>query len=117
MRHTEKQLAANALTAKVEFGGGKKGCLGVVYKNSKLRVEAGEDWVVPASQGAFPAFPLGANDDTKKKITAKFLKDEYDIQVIDSKRPSITSAIEAAEKKKAIMEGGKKKRSSQAEDD
>ena len=30
MQHLEEELASNALTAKVRFGGGKKGCLGVV---------------------------------------------------------------------------------------
>ena len=40
---------------------------------------------------------------------------EIDIDIIDSKKPSITSALEAAEKKKAIMEGGgRKKRPSRA---
>ena len=84
MQHLEQQLAANALTAKVGFGGGKKGCLGVVYKNEKFRVEAGQDWVVPATQGAFPTFPPGVDDNTKKQIIAKFLKDEYGIQVVDT---------------------------------
>ena len=60
--------------------------------------------------------PLTYAETVQKVVCCKRPK-EYDIQVIDSKRPSITSAIEAAEKKKAIMEGGKKKRSSQAEDD
>ena len=55
----------------------------MVYKNAKFRVEAGEDWVVPASQGAFPTFPLGADDNTKRKLIAEFLKSEYDIQVVE----------------------------------
>ena len=83
MQHLEKQLASNALTAKVSFGGGKKGCLGVVYSNAKFHVESGHDWIVPQSQGAFPFFPPQATDDEKKKIIAKFLQDEHDIQVVD----------------------------------
>ena len=39
---------------------------------------------MPATQGAFFTFPSGADDDTKKQIIAKFLKDEYDIQVVDT---------------------------------
>ena len=67
MQHLEKQLASNALTAKVSFGGGKKGCLGVVYSKAKFWVEAGQDWIVPQSQGAFPHFPARATDDEKNK--------------------------------------------------
>ena len=66
MQNLEKELAANALTAKVGFGGGKKGCLGVVYSNAKYRVEAGTDWRVPETQGAFPTFPDNASDAEKK---------------------------------------------------
>ena len=41
---------------------------------------------------------------------------EIDIDIIDSKKPSITSAREAAGKKKAILEGtGRKKRKSKAD--
>ena len=50
IQNAERELASNALTAKVSFGGGKKGCLGTVYNNVKFRVESGGiDWVVPAS--------------------------------------------------------------------
>lgn len=60
--------------------------------------------------------PLSTGETLMKVFCCRRPK-EYDIQVIDSKRPSITSAIEALEKKKAIMEGGKKKRDAAAEDD
>jgi len=41
---------------------------------------------------------------------------EINIDIIDSKKPSVTSALEAAEKKKAILEGGgRKKRPSRAD--
>ena len=41
VQNLEEELADNALTAKVRFGGGKKGSLGVVYENAKFRIESG----------------------------------------------------------------------------
>ena len=37
---------------------------------------------MPKSQGAFPSFPLGADDNIKRKLIAEFLQTEYDIQVV-----------------------------------
>ena len=85
IQNAERELASNALTAKVSFGGGKKGCLGTVYSNVKFRVESGgTNWVVPASQGAYPTFPVNATNETKKKLIAKFLTSEYDIRVVET---------------------------------
>ena len=70
--------------AKVSFGGGKKGCLGCVYKNTKFRVEAGVNRMVPATQGAFPIFPANATDNKKKKLITEFIRDENDILVIEA---------------------------------
>ena len=39
MQHLEEELVANALTAKVRFGGGKKGCMGVIYDNAKFCIK------------------------------------------------------------------------------
>ena len=41
MQNLEEELANKALTAKVRFGGGKKGSLRVVYENAKFRIESG----------------------------------------------------------------------------
>ena len=76
MQRVEQELASNALTAKVSFGGWKKGCLGVVYGAAKYYVEAGEDWIVPASLGAYPIFAAGATDDEKKIAVSQFMIDK-----------------------------------------
>ena len=81
----EEELADNALTAKVRFGGGKKGSLGVVYDNPKFRIESGGiDWTVPKEQGAYPTFPDGASDDDKKRIISDIMLDEYDRKVVEA---------------------------------
>ena len=75
IQNAERELASNALTAKVSFGGGKKGCLGTVYNNVKFRVESGgTDWVVPASQGAYPTFPANSTNDQKKILLQNYIK-------------------------------------------
>ena len=38
VQNLEEELADNALTAKIRFGGGEKGSLGVVCKNAKFRI-------------------------------------------------------------------------------
>ena len=68
VQNLEEEFADNALTAKVRFGGGKKGSLGVVYENAKFRIESGGiDWIAPEEQGAYPTFPAGASDDEKSR--------------------------------------------------
>ena len=67
MQTCEKELERNALAIPVPFGGGKRGCFGVVYSSEKFRAEAGVDWNVPDSKGAYPAFPEEATEDMKKK--------------------------------------------------
>ena len=85
VQNLEEELADNALTAKVNFGGGKKGSLGVVYENTKFRIESGgTDWVVPAEQGAYPTFPANATDDEKKALISEFIRDEYDRKVVEA---------------------------------
>ena len=85
VQNLEEELADNALTAKVRFGGGKKGSLGIVYENAKFRIKSGgTDWTVPASQGAYPAFPANATDHEKKAIISNFILDEYDLKVFEA---------------------------------
>ena len=80
----EEELADNALTAKVRFEGGKKGCLGVVYENAKFRIESrGIDWTVPEEQGAYPTFPDGASDDEKKRIISVMMN-EHNRKVVEA---------------------------------
>ena len=94
VQNLEEELADNALTANVRFGGGKKGSLGVVYENAKFCIESGGiDWTVPEEQGAYPTFPDGASDDEKKRIISDFMLDKYDRKVVEAvqdllKKPS-----------------------------
>ena len=84
MQQLEEELADNAMTAKVRFGGGKKGCLGVVYENAKFRIESGDiNLEVPASQGAYPTFQTDATDDEKKAAISEFILNEHDILVVE----------------------------------
>ena len=41
-QNLKEELAANTLTAKVRFGGGKNGCLETVYKNTKFCISREE---------------------------------------------------------------------------
>ena len=69
---------------KFHLGGGKKVCLGVVYGAAKYYVKAGEDWIVPASLGAYPIFAAGGIDDKKKIAVSQFMIDEHDILVVEA---------------------------------
>ena len=82
----EHELGSNALKIKVPFGGGKKGCLGVVYSDAKYLAEAGHAWTVPASQGTYPTFPANATDQEKKAIISKFIQDEKGIKTVEKGR-------------------------------
>ena len=80
----EQELASNALTIKVSFGGGKKGTLGLVFSATKYFAEAGVDWVVPVSAGSFPIFTTGMTDEEKKATISEYLVEEYDIKVVEA---------------------------------
>jgi len=80
----EQELASNALTMKVSFGGGKKGSLGLVFSAAKYLAEAGQDWIVPASEGPFPLFTPNMTDLQKKARIADYLVKEYDLKVVTS---------------------------------
>ena len=84
MQLAEQELARNALTAKVHFGGGTRGCLGVVYTPTKYFAETGFNWTVPTSLGAYPTFPTNATDDEKKLAISEFIRDEHGIKVVDA---------------------------------
>ena len=78
----EQELASNALTIKVSFGGGKKGSLGLVFSATKYFAEAGQDWIVPVSEGAFPLFTAGMTDNQKKDRISDYLVNEFDLKVV-----------------------------------
>ena len=64
-------MGCNALTAKVSFGGGKLGFVGIIYKDDLYKKELGNvSFIVPASEGAYPDFRgLTTNDQKKQKIS------------------------------------------------
>ena len=82
VQRLEQELASNALTIKVLFRGGKKGTLGLVFSATKYYAEAGVNWVVPVSAGAFPTFTTGMTDEEKKAAISEYLVEEYDIKVV-----------------------------------
>ena len=84
MQLEEQELARNALTAKVHFGGGTRGYLGVVYTPTKYFTETGIHWTVSTNQGAYPTFPTKTTDDEKKLAISEFIREEHDIRVVDA---------------------------------
>ena len=74
----EKEMGRNSIAVKCSFGGGKMGCLGTVYNNTRFRAKSGHDWIVPASRGAFPTFPNGATLAQKKQLISEFIECKKD---------------------------------------
>ena len=60
--------------------GGGRGCLGIIYNNSKFKADAGVKWVLPQLQGTYPAFPSGATLEEKKKPISEFIKSEMGLK-------------------------------------
>ena len=84
MQLAEQELARNALTAKVYFGGDTRGCLGVVYTPTKYVAETGINWTIPTTKGAYHIFPTNATNDEKKLAISEFIRDEHGIKVVDA---------------------------------
>ena len=82
MQCCERELGRNALAVKVPFGGGKRGCLGLVISNEQYRDEAGVDWSVPNTQGAYPTFPADATTEEKKRCISEFIEQEKGIKIV-----------------------------------
>ena len=81
METVEKELGRNSLAVKCSFGGGKLGCLGTVYNNTRFRTRSGHGWIVPPSQGAFPSFLINALLAQKKQLISEFIECEKDCKV------------------------------------
>ena len=75
---------ATALTTKVHFRGGTRGCFEVVYTPTKYFTETGINWSVPTTKGAYPIFSTNTTDDEKKLAILEFIRDEHDIKVVDA---------------------------------
>ena len=84
MQCFEKELASNALRTKVRFGSGQKGCLGVIYSQMKFQVEAGVQWVVPKTQGAYPLLGVKPTNDEKKATISRFMMYKHNIIVVEA---------------------------------
>lgn len=84
MKEVTRQLGRNALAIKVSFGGGKRGCLGEVFPRDKFLVEAGVEWVVPESEGAYPNFDASATEQEKKREISAFIVRETDIKIVEA---------------------------------
>ena len=63
--------------------------MGEVYTNAKYFTEAGVNWTVPASQGAYPTFAAYATNDEKKLAISEFIRDKHGIKVVDAVWESI----------------------------
>ena len=77
-----KELGRKSIAVKCSFGGGKSGCLGTVFNNTRLRAKSGHDWIVPASRGDFPTFPNGATLAQKKQLISEFIECKNDHKVV-----------------------------------
>ena len=80
MLNCERELGINALAVEVPFGGGNRGCLGLVYSAAKYLAEAGEAWDVPESEGAYPIFQANATENDKKRTISAHIKREKGIK-------------------------------------
>ena len=83
MKEIVRQLARNALTVKVSFGGGKHGVLALVIGDNEFLKETAKNWVLPATQGAFPTIVASSTAISKKKTISKFIQDETDILIVE----------------------------------
>jgi hypothetical protein len=84
MKEITRQLGRNALAIKVSFGGGKRGCLGEVFPADKYLADTGEEWNVPASEGAYPNFDGDATEQEKKREISAFIIRETDIKIVEA---------------------------------
>ena len=82
MQTCENELGRNALAIQVPFGGGKRGCLGLVYSPAKYLAEASVEWNVPESEGAYPTLDRNSTEDQKKKQISEFIKREKGIETV-----------------------------------
>ena len=94
-----EELYRNALSAKSPFGGGNHGHLGAVMDGLTYTIESGgSTWTVPTTGGMFPTFPTNADDATKKRRIAEFVRDETGIKtnkcVVNLLRNQLLEAID-----------------------
>ena len=57
--------------------------MGMIMADDLYLNEAGVAFVVPVSEGSYPNFPAGADEEAKKRKTALFIKRANTIKTVD----------------------------------
>ena len=108
MKEVKRQLARNALTSKVAFGGGKHGCLPLVIGGALFTQETGKTWTLPDSQGSYPTFNANLSVADKKRAISQFIEDKTDLKIVNATKEILKNQfIDAIEEKyiKELREG------------
>ena len=53
----------------------------MVKKPTIYRIDTGEDWVVPATDGVYPIFRAKATENVKKQTIAEFISNDTNINI------------------------------------
>ena len=93
MNDIRDELYRNCLAVKSFLGGGKHGLMGMIMADDLYLNEAGVAFVVPVSEGSYPNFPAGADEDAKKRETALFIKREKAIKTVDVMKELLRNLI------------------------
>lgn len=84
IKDVKRQLAWNALTINLSFGGGKHGVLAVGLEDAEFLAETGQDCNVQASQRAFQTLMANTLKINKKKTISGFIQDEMDFNFLEA---------------------------------
>ena len=104
MKEIKRQLARNALTSKVSFGGGKHGCLPLVIGGTMFTQETQQTWTLPASQGAYPTFNANLPVGERKKAISQFIEAETDLKIVKATEEILKNQFIDAIEEKYIKE-------------
>jgi hypothetical protein len=72
----------NILAIQVPFGGGKRGCLGLVYRPAKYLAEVSVELSIPEPEGTYSTFAQNSTDGEQKKEISGFIKREKSIETV-----------------------------------
>ena len=76
-----EEIYCNALSINLTFGGGKRGHEGSATNPTIYRIDMGEDWVIPVTDGVYPIFIANATENAKKQTIAEFISCETNIKM------------------------------------
>ena len=79
-----RELGHNAITSKTSFGCKKRGYLGVMKDAGIYKLYSGFNWVVSATEGAYPTFDANNDEHDKKVKISKFITRETNILVVEA---------------------------------